>query len=91
MDTDTEKKLNSNYRLLVVDDDQEILSLLSNWLTREGFTISTAISGEQALAEVHTNKPNLVITDLYMNGMSGMQLLSAIHSDNPLFPVIFPY
>ena len=88
MDTDTEKKLNSNYRLLVVDDDQEILSLLSNWLTREGFTISTAISGEQALAEVHTNKPNLVITDLYMNGMSGMQLLSAIHSDNPLFPVI---
>ena len=88
MDTETEKKLNSNYRLLVVDDDQEILTLLSNWLTREGFTISTAISGEQALAEVHTNKPNLVITDLYMNGMSGMQLLSAIHSDNPLFPVI---
>jgi two-component system response regulator GlrR len=88
MDMETEKKLNSTYRLLVVDDDQEILTLLSNWLTREGFTISTAISGEQALAEVHTNKPNLVITDLYMNGMSGMQLLSAIHSDNPLFPVI---
>ncbi|OGT63233.1 MAG: two-component system response regulator GlrR [Gammaproteobacteria bacterium RIFCSPLOWO2_02_FULL_47_50] len=88
METDTEKKLNSNYRILVVDDDQEILTLLTNWLTREGFNISTAMSGEQALAEITGNSPNLVITDLYMNGMSGMQLLTAIHSDNPLFPVI---
>lgn len=88
MDTDTEKKLNCNYRILVVDDDQEILTLLTNWLTKEGFNVNTAMSGEQALAEIAGNSPNLVITDLYMNGMSGMQLLTAIHSDNPLFPVI---
>ncbi len=88
MNTDTEKKLNCNYRILVVDDDQEILTLLTNWLTKEGFNVNTAMSGEQALAEIAGNSPNLVITDLYMNGMSGMQLLTAIHSDNPLFPVI---
>lgn len=88
MQTESEKKLKKNYSILIVDDDQEILTLLSNWLTREGFSISTATSGEQALAEVKASKPNLVITDLYMNGMSGMQLLTAIHSENPLFPVI---
>lgn len=88
MNADTENKLNSSYRILIVDDDQEILSLLSNWLTREGFKVNTAISGEQAMTEIAGNTTNLVITDLYMNGMSGMQLLTAIHSDNPLFPVI---
>jgi len=88
MDTNTEKKLNSNYHILVVDDDQEILTLLTNWLTREGFKVDTAMSGELALAEIAEKSPNLVITDLYMNGMSGMQLLTTIHSDNPLFPVI---
>jgi two-component system response regulator GlrR len=88
MNTDTENKVNSNYSILVVDDDQEILTLLTNWLTREGFKVITAISGEQALTEIAGNNTNLVITDLYMSGMSGMQLLTTIHSDNPLFPVI---
>jgi len=88
MQAESEKYLNKNYHILIVDDDQEILTLLSNWLSKDGFNISTAMSGEQALAEIAGKKHNLVITDLYMNGMSGMQLLTAIHSENPLFPVI---
>lgn len=78
----------SNSRLLVVDDDQEILTLLSGWLGKEGFEVATALSGETALELFGSLRPDIVITDLYMEGMSGMQLLSTIHSDNPLFPVI---
>ena len=78
----------SKYRLLIVDDDNDILQLLSTWLSKSGFKIGTAISGEEALRAMAEFNPDLVITDLYMNGISGMQLLSSIHSVNPLLPVI---
>ena len=50
--------------------------------------IGTAKSGEEALAKMAVMKPRLVLTDLFMDGMSGMQLLTEIHADNPLLPVI---
>ena len=78
----------SKYRVLVVDDDDDILQLLSVWLNQSGFQIRTALSGEEALDKLSEYNPDLVITDLYMNGISGMQLLSSIHSINPLLPVI---
>lgn len=78
----------SNYELLIVDDDKDIISLLSSWLGKAGFKILTAESGEEALKMINRNKPRLVITDLYMGGMSGLQLLSDIHADDPLLPVI---
>ncbi len=81
-----EEQTYRNYRLLIVDDDNDVLSLLSSWLTQAGFEVITATSGEEAITKIPGAK--LVITDLYMNGMSGMQLLSEIHKDNPLFPVI---
>lgn len=76
------------HNILIVDDDDDILNLLSNWLSREGFEIHTARSGEEALSITVANKPDLIITDLYMDGMSGMQLLSTIHGENPLLPII---
>ena len=78
----------SNYRILVVDDDQDILALLSTWLGNEGFEVITCESGEEAITQVSIIQPKLVITDLYMGGMDGMQLLTEIHQDNPLLPVI---
>ena len=82
------KKTEDKYRILVVDDDDDILSLLSTWLGKEGFEVFTCSSGEDALSQLHTVHPNLVITDLFMGEMSGMELLSIIHQDNPLLPVI---
>lgn len=78
----------NKYRLLLVDDDNDILLLLSKWLTKIGFQIDTATSGEDALKRMSEYNPDLVITDLYMNGISGLELLSSIHSINPLLPVI---
>jgi two-component system, NtrC family, response regulator GlrR len=81
-------KSERKFRILVVDDDQDILSSLSTWLGKEGFEVLAVKSGEEALSQVQTLQPNLVITDLFMAGMDGMEVLSAIHRDNPLLPVI---
>ena len=76
------------YRIMVVDDDDDILSLLTTWLGKEGFEVLTCSSGEEALSQLYNVHPDLVITDLFMGGMSGMEVLSSIHKDNPLLPVI---
>ncbi len=76
------------YRIMVVDDDDDILGLLTTWLGKEGFDVLTCSSGEEALSQLYNVHPDLVITDLFMGGMSGMEVLSSIHKDNPLLPVI---
>lgn len=80
--------MNKQYRLLVVDDEQDVLSLLETLLKKDGHEVETATSGEEALAKMEENIPDLVITDLYMDGMNGMQLMESIHSKTPLLPVI---
>ena len=73
---------------MVVDDDPEILALLSTWLSNDGFDVVTAGSGKEALARVEVAHPGLVITDLKMDEVNGMDVLAAIHRGNPLLPVI---
>jgi two-component system response regulator GlrR len=75
-------------RILVVDDDKDMLALLSTWLKKAGYEITTAVSGREALSQLSVVNPKLVITDLYMDGMDGMALLTEIHRQNPMMPVI---
>jgi len=75
-------------RILVVDDDRDMLNLLSVWLNKAGFEVSIAESGRAALNQLASARPHVVVTDLYMDGMDGMALLSEIHTHNPLLPVI---
>lgn len=74
--------------ILVVDDDLDLLRLLSMRLTAAGYTVLTADDGQQALAQLHTGCPHLVITDLRMDGMDGLALLDAIRQHNVTLPVI---
>jgi len=80
--------VNKQYRLLVVDDELSMLMLLETILKKEGFDVQTATSGEEALGKMKINTPNMVITDLFMDGMNGMQLMESIHSKTPLLPVV---
>ncbi len=75
-------------RLLIVDDDEDILNLLVKWFESEGATPATARDGRQALEHIDKERPDLVITDLVMNGMDGLKLLSEIHRRDPIMPVI---
>ena len=65
-----------------------MLNLLSTWLSGAGYDVSAAQRGEEALGQIEIAKPDLVITDLFMDGMDGMTLLTEIHNRNPLIPVI---
>ena len=75
-------------KLLVVDDDQDMLRLLESWLRKVDYEVHTVSSGAEALAQIEVNRPDLVLTDLFMEEMDGMALLRRIHDSNPLMPVI---
>jgi two-component system response regulator GlrR len=65
-----------------------MLGLLSLWLKKDGFDIDTASSGPEALTRIRISRPHLIITDLVMEQMDGMTLLTEVHRQNPLMPVI---
>jgi len=75
-------------KVLLVDDDKDLLQLIAMRLGAAGYSVSTADSGESALASVTVARPQLVITDLRMQGMDGMALFDAIHRDAPSLPVV---
>ena len=64
--------------ILVVDDDTDIGNLLEETLTAQGYTVSRAYSGTEALLRLQTQKPDLILLDLMLPGLSGEQLLPQI-------------
>ncbi|MBA2350742.1 MAG: sigma 54-interacting transcriptional regulator [Burkholderiales bacterium] len=80
--------MNAKPRILIVDDDPDLLKLLSIRLNSAGYEVSAADSGERALAHLTQIRPQLLITDLRMGGMDGMALFDAVHKTNPVLPVI---
>ena len=78
----------SKARILIVDDDPDLLRLLTFRLEGAEYTVESADSAERALARLSVAMPQLVITDLRMSGMDGMALFENIHKSNPTLPVI---
>ena len=74
--------------LLLVDDDPGLLKLLGMRLTREGYSVVTAESGQEGLRVLNRVKVDLVISDLRMDEMDGMQLFTEIQKVQPGMPVI---
>ncbi len=74
--------------ILLVDDDPDLLKLISLRLGSAGYRVRTADSGEAALGALAVARPGVVITDLRMPGMDGLQLFEAIHRAHPALPVI---
>ncbi|MEX1669255.1 sigma 54-interacting transcriptional regulator [Zhongshania guokunii] len=75
-------------RIMVVDDNADILHLLKLRLQSAGHQVETAESGEHALAYIPNFQPQLVITDLCMAGMDGMALFEKLKFNQPSLPVI---
>ncbi|QCT22416.1 two-component system response regulator GlrR [Jejubacter calystegiae] len=78
----------SGARLLLVDDDPGLLKLLGMRLTSQGYQVTTAESGQQGLKLLAKERPDLVISDLRMDEMDGMQLFAEIQKTQPGLPVI---
>ena len=79
---------NENPRVLLVDDDKDLLQLIAMRLTAAGYAVNAVESGEAALAALAVSRPQVVVTDLRMHGMDGMALFDAIHRDSPSLPVV---
>jgi two-component system response regulator AtoC len=75
-------------KLLLVDDDPAILVALEFHFLRSGFEVRTAASAEEALGMLHEYRPDVVLTDVQMGGMSGLELLDAVNRGMPEVDVI---
>ena len=70
-------------RILIVNDEPDVCALLSRWLTSEGYSCETANDGPMAVMLLAENKFDLVISDIIVPGMSGIDLLTIARD---LFP-----
>lgn len=75
-------------KILLVDDEESIHLLYSEELSDEGFEVHSALSGEEALEKFAQISPDLVILDINMPGMNGIEVLRRLKEINPKLPVI---
>jgi two-component system, OmpR family, alkaline phosphatase synthesis response regulator PhoP len=68
--------------ILVVEDDEDILELLKYNLTKEGFRVTAATSGEEALRAVKSSLPDLLVLDLMLPGMDGLEVCRMLSRDS---------
>ena len=75
-------------RLLLVDDELAVLDILSEYFVAQGYDVETATSGEDALKRVRDQPPDLVMLDVRMPGIDGVEVLSRLRATDPEIPVI---
>ena len=74
--------------ILVVDDDQAVCQMLAQFLLDQGYQVTTAHSGLEALTQAQAERPDLILLDLRMPGMDGIECLRELKARTPQIPVI---
>ena len=77
-----------NDRVLLVDDDPLVRNLISGYLVAAGYVVRVAVDGLDALEKLRAGLPDLIISDLNMPRMSGIELLEVVRKRFPQIPVI---
>jgi DNA-binding response OmpR family regulator len=75
-------------RVLVVDDEERIRSLVSTYLRAEGFEVDEAATGEDALVELRRRPPDLVILDIRLPGMDGFEVLRELRRGSEVYVIM---
>jgi len=75
-------------KVLVVDDEANLRKVLATLLRRNGYEVTVAADGEQGLAEIEKNGADIVVTDLVMPKLGGLELLKTLNGTRPEIPVI---
>ena len=77
-----------NKTVMVVDDEKSILDAVTDILEDEGFSVKVARDGQTALAGIRDELPSIVLLDIWMPGMDGIEVLEAVKSEWPFLPVV---
>ena len=81
--------MNNKPRVLLIDDEPDILEVMSMMLTRDGFEISLAASGEEALGILKSHVFDVVVCDFMMPKMDGITMLKKVRANKDYTPYIF--
>src|SRR5687768_2632687 len=69
--------------ILVIDDERSIQQTLTGVLEDEGYKVRTASSGEEGVERARTDSPDVILLDIWMPGMDGLEALKKIRAENP--------
>jgi two-component system phosphate regulon response regulator PhoB len=72
----------SGEKILIVDDEEDILELVAYNLKREGYQTVSAVSGEEALKKCRSETPDLIVLDLMLPGIDGLQVMKTLREDS---------
>jgi two-component system alkaline phosphatase synthesis response regulator PhoP len=75
--------------ILIVDDEESILQLVQMYLEKEGFQVITSQDGLEALDLIYTNQPDLVVLDIMLPGLDGLEICKRLRANDNLIPVLF--
>lgn len=75
----------SQAKILVVDDEPTLTGNVKAYLERDGFVVSTAADGEEALRAAHTFQPDLIVLDIMLPGLDGLEVLRRVRQDSPVY------
>lgn len=75
--------MGESVRILVVDDDESVRKVLATILEKEGYTVDTAETGNEAIGKTKTNSYNLALIDIRLPDMDGTKLLAAMQETSP--------
>ncbi len=82
------ERLTDMKRILVVDDEKHICELYKGELEDDGYAVTIAFSGKEALAAVQQNRPDLIVLDIQMPGMDGIETLEKLLGRDLGIPII---
>lgn len=71
-----------NYKIMLIDDDKFLLDMYSNKFTKDGFEVKVAVGGQDAFEKLKEFHPDIILADIVMPGMDGLEVMEQIKKDN---------